>query len=341
MNIRPQGRIYQDKEEAGNAISFSRLADHVYSLGLSSQNQFNVYVDKLQGADLTNMHLGLTAVLSALSGVKNISYMLHFPGWSPLAFKMRESSGGKVIFDCMDDHSGFSTNTAESLKEEQSLLKNADLVITSSFLLEKKAHTENSNTILAKNGTDFVHFNTALRNGELEALTDKPIIGYYGAISDWFDMEIVEYCAKEKPEWNFVLIGSTFGCNIEKADKLANVHFLGEKPYKDLPGYFAYFDVCTIPFKIIPLTLATNPVKFYEYLSGGKPVVSVELPELEQYKEYCYLAKNKEDFVHMLEKALLEKDNTALVKERIALAKDNSWDQRFQVIESAVRTLHE
>ncbi len=340
MNIRPQGRKYNNEAEAGQDIVISKLADHVYELGLCCEKQFNVYSDKLHGSDLLNMYLGLAYVLHLFaSNSKNISYLIHFPGWSPLIFKLKATYGGKVIFDCMDDHSGFSTNTTESVREEQHLLTNADLVITSSFLLEEKAKSKNQNTILAKNGTDFVHFNSISPNGELEHLQDKPIIGYYGAISDWFAMEIVEYCARQRPEWNFVLVGSTFGCDVAQVDKLSNIYFLGEKPYKELPGYLYYFDVCTIPFKIIPLTLATNPVKFYEYLSCGKPVVAVELPELDQYKEYCYLAKSKEDFLVKLEQALAEKDNSGFIANRIELARNNSWDERFAVIESAVKRL--
>jgi O-antigen biosynthesis protein len=128
----------------------------------------------------------------------------------------------------------------------------------------------NQNTIQVKNGTEFEHFNQAVKNGKLSYLADKPIIGYYGAISDWFDIDMVEYCATQLPEYNFVMIGSTFGCDISRVETIPNIHFLGEIPYKELPGYYAYFDVCLIPFQIIPLTLATNPVKFYEYLSAGK-----------------------------------------------------------------------
>jgi glycosyltransferase involved in cell wall biosynthesis len=127
------------------------------------------------------------------------------------------------------------------------------------------------------------------------------------------------------------MIGATFGCDISDAEKFENIHFLGEIPYKELSGYFAYFDVCLIPFKIIPLTLATNPVKFYEYLSAGKPVVSVELPELIPYSEYCYLAKDKESFCNKIDEALNEKSQSK-IDDRINLAKENSWANRADAI---------
>jgi len=232
------------------------------------------------------------------------------------------------VFDCMDDHAGFCTNTSDALKMEQKLIEEADLVVASSLLLEDRCHILNPRTIQIKNGTEFEHFAEPKRNGLLDAYADRPIVGYYGAISDWFDMELVAHCARAKPEWNFVLIGSTMGANLAPVQGLSNVHLLGEKPYAELPGYFAYFDVCTIPFKLMPLTLATNPVKFYEYLSAGKPVVSIELPELAPYADDCYLAHNGKEFVAQLEKAMAQKDDQEKIARRIALAKENSWDAR-------------
>jgi len=231
----------------------------------------------------------------------------------------------------MDDHSGFSTNSDESLKEELELIKKSDLVISSSQLLFEKNNKINSNNIQVKNGTEFEHFANAKQNGKLDYLSNKPIIGYYGAISDWFDMDIVEYCAKKLPQYNFVMIGSTFGCDISGTEKIKNIHFLGEIPYKELPGYFAYFDVCLIPFKLIPLTLATNPVKFYEYISAGKPVVYIRLPELVPYEKICYLVDTKEEFVNKIEEALNENDKN-MINKRIELAKENSWAGRAEII---------
>ena len=212
------------------------------------------------------------------------------------------------------------------------MIEQADLVIASSALLEDRCRALNRKTIQVKNGTEFHHFNEPKQNGELDHLRGRPIIGYYGAISDWFNMELVAYCARQRPQWQFVLIGATFGADLSPVEELPNVHFLGEKPYARLPGYLAYFDVCTIPFKLIPLTLATNPVKFYEYLSAGKPVVSVNLPELMPYSDDCYLASNAEQFVEQLERALQEKDNTQNVARRFELARANSWDARAKSI---------
>ena len=331
MSLTPLQRRFRGVAEAGAMVSFNELAPNIQQIWLHSAKQINVYTDPIEGDDLYNLALGLEAVLSELKP-DSIHYMIQFPGWWPVVEALKQRVGGKVIFDCMDDHGGFSTNTTQALKMEHDLVAQADLVITSSALLEERCQKLNPRTIQVKNGTEYEHFAKPQKNGLLDHLADRPIIGYYGAISDWFDMEIVAYCARQRPEWNFVLIGATFGGEIELVKDLVNVHLLGEKTYKDLPGYLAYFDVCTIPFKIIPLTLATNPVKFYEYLSSGKPVVSIDLPELVPYQDNCYLAKNKVEFLQEVQIALNDKNDSALIERRVDLARQNSWDSRVKSI---------
>jgi glycosyltransferase involved in cell wall biosynthesis len=336
MSLTAQGRRLRGDKDALAEARFNELDRHISQIWLSTSNQLNIYTDPLEGDDLFNISMGLSALVSELRP-KSIKYLVQFPGWWPVVKEVKKKLGGKVIFDCMDDHGGFSTNTKQALVTEDELVKGADLVITSSDLLEQRAKQVNPNTIKVKNGTEFEHFANPSRNGELDHLCDRPIIGYYGAISDWFDMEIVAHCARKRPGWCFVLIGATFGADLHPVEGLENVHFLGEKPYNDLPGYLAYFDVCTIPFKIIPLTLATNPVKFYEYLSAGKPVVVVELPELVAYQEDCYLARNADEFLALLERAYGERDDEKKIERRIKMASENSWDSRVRgILESSI-----
>ena len=161
--------------------------------------------------------------------------------------------------------------------------------------------------------------------------THKHVIGYYGAIADWFDTELLEYLATKLPDCQFVLIGHTFGSDIRKLSQFSNVEFLGERPYSELPKYLHLFDVCIIPFKLSPLIKATHPVKIYEYFSSGKPVVSTYLPELIPMADLCYLATDHEDFLKKLNIALNE-NNPDVIKKRINFASENTWQHRFKVI---------
>jgi glycosyltransferase involved in cell wall biosynthesis len=327
MGLFSKGVAYSSLQHAATDVGFNELAEHVTQVWLYTKGSLNLYKDALSGHDLDNLVLGMSAVLD-MAQPRDIVFLVQFPGWAPLALRLRERFGGRLVFDCMDDHGGFSTNTRSAIKAEEELIERSDLVITSSHLLMEKARAFNENTLLVMNGTEFEHFHQPLPNGELDHLRGHPIIGYYGAISDWFDLDLVIYCARERPTWFFLLIGEIHGCDVSATQQLPNVLFLGEKPYRELPGYLAYFDVCTIPFKIMPLTLATNPVKFYEYLSSGKPVVAVDLPELLPYQNDCYIALNREEFLAKLEQALQTKDRKDLQARRIALAKENSWDAR-------------
>jgi hypothetical protein len=329
MSVSAKGRTYKNEMDAGKDVKLGKLSDNIFQIWLSTDGKVNLYHDKLTDKDVGNLEQGLAAILHSIE-TKRKYYLIQFPGWTKVALSLRKKLGGKIIFDCMDDHSGFSNNTDDAIKMEGRLIKEADMVITTSQKLYDKAKSLTDDVIMVKNGTDFEFFTHLSPNDQLDGIS-HPIIGYYGAISDWFDAELVEYAAKSHPDWNFVLIGSTVGCDTSRLEKLSNVRLLGEKPYRELPGFLFYFDVCTIPFKVTPLTLATNPVKFYEYLSSGKPMVSVKLPELVPYQELCYLSNTKEEFVEMIGKALSEKGEE-LKQRRIEFARNNSWDQRYQDI---------
>jgi glycosyltransferase involved in cell wall biosynthesis len=329
MTLTPRGSRYLNNAEALKDVTLGRISDHVFEVHLSSLNKINVYQDRLKGGDLTNVGHGLLGVLRELTP-SSVTYLVQFPGWGQLANLVRSRVSGTLIFDCMDDHAGFSNNAIEVVRKETKLMERADLVIASSEKLYEKAATFNDNPLLVRNGTDFEMFHDLSPNGKLDSMR-RPIIGYHGAISEWFDPDIVARCAERHPEWSFVLIGSTLGCKVNGLKRMPNVHLLGEMPYQDLPGYLYYFDVCIIPFRVCELTLATNPVKFYEYLSSGKPVVTVKLPEMEQYADICYLYDWEEDFEKGIVSALAE-DDEGLRSKRIEVARESSWNHRFQEI---------
>jgi GT2 family glycosyltransferase len=110
---------------------------------------------------------------------------------------------------------------------------------------------------------------------------------------------------------------------------------LGQQPYETMPQYLYNFDVCVIPFKINPITEATDPVKLYEYLSGGKPVVSVNLPEIAPYRDHVLIAENASDFAAKIDQAILE-DNPNLTEQRKRVARQHTWESRYKQIDSEI-----
>jgi len=313
-----------------------KLDENIYELSLKSRG-FNIYEKFLTLEKIEEMYSQIKRVIDNIDLSNDLIYFVQFPNWLKLIKKLKKDYNGKIIFDCMDEHSGFDNidDFMEILEEE--LFELSDKIIVSSNKLYTKAIKYNKNVYLVKNGTDYEFFSKQPKE-LLPNNIKKPIIGYYGAISSWFDVDIIEYCAKNRPNYNFVLIGAV-NRDIIKLEKLSNVFLLGEKKYEELPKYLYNFDVCLIPFKLTPLIEATNPVKFYEYISAKKPVVSTMLPELKEYENICYLTSNKEEFLDNIDKALEEKnrsDYKELLEKREKVAKENSWDERVNIIERII-----
>jgi len=327
----------RDIYEAGDYLVLQEHATNVIDCKLPSVTEKFVLNDSFTTESINSMILALSALIFDIAEqwkqqTPKVTYIVEHPNWQPLVKQIREQIKGKVILDLMDNHRGFDQVSKTATRMEIKLLKSADSTVVSSLYLKNYAKTYTKELCIIRNATDYHHFENETRNGLLDPLLGKPIIGYFGALNEWFDMELVAVTAKAHPEWNFVLIGSLSPCNFTPVEHLKNVLFLGEKAYSALPGYLSYFDVCIIPFKLNPLTLATNPVKFYEYLSMGKAVVSTPLPELIPYTDYCYLANDESEFAKKIQLALTTNAShtaTKLANKRKKLAKRNTWKKRW------------
>ena len=315
-----------------------RVQENILHVTLNSSRNLSIYTDYIDEDSLKRM-LKSIEDLRIDYMISNAFCIVELPFWYPLARELKERYGWKIVYDCMDEHEGFSTNESNMLSTEAKLAEEASLVVVTSNDLYNKMKKNNDNCVLVPNAADFVHFRHLPANDLLKDVK-KPVIGYYGAISEWFDLEMVRYAANARKDWNFILIGgndnnSGFG----GLEKLPNVHFLGEKPYSELPKYLYWYDVCIIPFRLNKVTQATNPVKFYEFISSGKPVVSVRLPELVRYSDILYLADSNEDFVKKIAAALEENDDE-MRRKRIELARENTWDKRYQTLRTALNRIY-
>ncbi len=299
----------------------------IYGVQLSGPPHMSLYRDSMDPGDLEKILKSLDQLRRA-AGISRAVCIVSLPFWAPLALAAREEWAWRVVYDCMDDHSGFSTNGPAMLRLEETLTAESDLVLTSSQHLHDRVDRD-SGVLLLRNAADFQHFAVA---PEAQPLGDvgRPVIGYFGAISEWFDVEMVYHAAKARPDWTFVLIGDTFGADVEWLSSLANVSLLGEQPYAVLPSYLHQFDVACIPFRLTPLTAATNPVKFYEYLSAGKPVVAVDLPELAPYRDYYYGTIGA-DFVEQIARAI-EEDSPERRRARVEFARGQTWAHRYTTL---------
>ncbi len=314
-----------------------QLRERIYELGLPGPPALSIYRDRLDDERVDDL-MRCVASLRSAEHLRDVVCLVALPFWKPLALCLKEAFGWTVVYDCMDDHGGFETNDPGMVTEEVGLVVDSDLVVTTARSLQARLSKFSSRCVLIPNACEFDRFSVAV--GSPPALYDhlpRPIVGYHGAISSWFDVDLVASLATQRRGWSFVLIGSTAGADVRALQRLPSVHLLGEIPYSDLPAHLHQFDACIIPFKTGRLTEATNPVKLYEYLSAGKPVVTVALPEIKPFvgDGLAYAASGETEFLVALERAIRE-DSTERRAARMAFASRNTWLERFDSLQSAI-----
>ena len=195
-----------------------------------------------------------------------------------------------------------------------------------------------TNLALVTNGVEYEHFTAPLHTPPPADIADwvkagKPIVGYFGALATWFDYELVEKCAARYPEVNFLLLGWDYDGTLAKSQfaKYPNIRVVGPIPYKKLPEYARFFDISTIPFKINAVTESTSPIKLFEYMSMGKPIVTTDMPECRKY-ESVMIGKTHQSYIDLIDVALGRRSDDAYKALLRAEALANTWDAKTKVI---------
>lgn len=320
---------------SGHDVRLRPIEANVHEVILPGDPAATIYRDALADADRARM-LNAMARLASDRGLTDAVVVIQHPYWTPMAEALRDRLGWSVVYDCLDDHSGFWENAPEILAIERRLIATADLVVASSRRLHDGIRARARASVLIRNGCEFEHFariGSSPRSG-------PPTIGYYGAIADWFDARLMARLAALRPDWRFELIGSTLDGDVRALEGLGNVRLLGECPYPELPDRIAGWDAFVIPFRRLPLTEATNPVKVYEMLATGRPVVAVGLPELRPIarRGLIQLAGTPRAFAEAIERALAEDDPT-LAEARRGFARRNTWSDRHYELAGAIESL--
>ncbi len=238
-----------------------------------------------------------------------------------------------AVYYCVDEWSKFNYVDGTRIADaEQQLCQKADLVFATATSLMQKRRQWNAQTHLALHGVDHAHFSQALKAetsipADLAALPG-PIIGFYGTLQDWVDLDLIEFLARAHPEWSIVLIGKVM-VDTTRLNGLSNIHLLGRRPHEELPRYCKGFSVGIIPYILNERILHVNPIKLREYLSAGLPVVSVALPEAQPYAGLCSIARDYKEFEQAVANAI-NTDSPEARWQRNESMRNETWQQRVK-----------
>lgn len=233
------------------------------------------------------------------------------------------------IYYCCDDFGGLAgVDHEDVLKAEEKLAQSADIIFVTNKKLSNKFSKEK--TYLIPHGVDYELFSTPAHRAQ-DMVTNKKICGFYGAIHDWLDQELIKKISTALPDWKFMFIGPV-QTGVSTIEALPNVKLLGERPHHELPSYIQHWDTAILPFVDNDQIRACNPLKLREYMASGTAVISTKFPAAEEYQDYIYVATDVDDFIS---KITLE-DTPQKKKERQELMKFESWQHRAQQIESII-----
>jgi glycosyltransferase involved in cell wall biosynthesis len=253
---------------------------------------------------------------------------------------MRAVQPQALVYYAVDEWTGFGGLTPEGRSHfrnaEENLLRQVDLALGVSPRLVERFRALQPNTYHLENGSDTEAFSAArLAQASVHpavAMLSAPRLGFIGQLDERLDVEMLCELMQARPQWNLVLAGRLKeGVDISALLALPNVTWLGYQPFNDLPGVLRGLDVCLVPYRQTLLTQSCNPLKVYDYLASGLPVVSVPLEGLKACREVVALAETTQQFIDRIEAAL--QDPQSGRDQRLAVARANSWDRRAQELE--------
>ncbi len=261
-------------------------------------------------------------------------------GWTPAISLVSCFPHARLMYELIDDLEILAFHCTEMERDHRKLVSAADVVMASAGRLHESMRAERPDALLVPNGVAMRDF--ACRNGapvpeDLAPVLarEKPVIGYYGAISPWLDYGLIAHAVKQLPGMEFVFIGPSLDGAAASLPRAENIHWLGPKRYEELKYYLYRFDVATIPFRIDRTTHAVSPLKLFEYMAGGKPVVARDLEEIARYPEVLR-AETYSQWEDRLQQAVEMGKQPCTPDKMRRVAGENSWARRVDVVLEAM-----
>lgn len=243
----------------------------------------------------------LRSLLKGLIKAKEVeSYLLWF--YTPMALPLAEElSPAAIIYDCMDELSGFLNAPPQLVKRESALLKMADVVFTGGPSLFRAKRMLNPSVHCFPSSVDTPHFAAARKieiDHLLQAEIPRPRLGYFGVIDERVDLGLLDALSSADPEWQIIMVGPVIKIDPASLPRRPNIHYLGQQEYSDLPTFVGGWDVCLIPFALNEATRFISPTKTLEYMAAGKQIVSTAIQDVaEPYGDLVFIGSGSEGFV--------------------------------------------
>lgn len=239
----------------------------------------------------------------------------------------------KSLYYCGDDFSALAGVDHQTVaKRESELVQKADLILTASETLRQKFPASKTHTLT--HGVDYELFADPLNKATDFPENNRPVAGFYGSISEWFDVELMVQTIQKMPEWNFVFVGKV-EINVVELSALSNVYFLGPKPHQSLPQYSQHWQVSLLPFLDNEQIRACNPLKLKEYLAAGTPIVSTYFKAIDEYKDYISVISTPGEMVAAIKKSK-ERHNPQAMR---AAVYQESWQAKSEQVSKLIESL--
>lgn len=254
------------------------------------------------------------------------------PLWAPW---LEELPFRHVVYDCIDEltvHVHRPELTPLFQDWEDHLLARASAAVVTAERLGEGLRVRRPDLPIAliRNGVDverFQHLAAETPRPKDVPSGGRPVVGFVGALYEWIDWELIRDTARQLTDFEFVFVGPENGrSERELIASLPNVRLLGPRPYRRVPAYVSSFDVCWVPFKQDHVGKAANPVKIYEYLALGKPVVTTPVADTDSFGGLVQVAYTPAEMVARLRDAVLVPASAATAC--VEYARHNAWELR-------------
>jgi glycosyltransferase involved in cell wall biosynthesis len=278
-------------------------------------------------------------VFHGLDEAVMLSYAHNYP-W------VKRAQAKRILYELIDKFEIWPDFPIQVMRSyHRQLLARATVVAGTATDLMAELTPTRPDALLCPNGVDYAHFAPSAEGDAPPTPEDmrelvargKPIIGYYGALAEWFDYDLLAKVARALPDYEFALIGPEYDLKLAETaiHGVENIHWLGAKPYAALPAYLRCFSVATIPFVVNDAINAVSPIKLFEYMAGGKPIVTSDLVECRKYP-VVLRATTPDEWVARLREAVALGHDSDYLARLDATARENTWQARARLLTAAL-----